>query len=156
MEGKHVSFSAIQDQLIELLCSDFTPQGTLHGGKVLQIADDLALLVSKRHSGLCCSSIGIDSLRFINPARRGDMLICKAAVNRTWNHCMEVGVKLVSENFRTLEQKDILSAYFTVAALDCDLTPLSIVPVIPESPDEWRRYDEAEERRQLRLKQNIP
>ena len=66
---------------------------------------------------------------------------------------MEVGVKVIAEDFRTLEQKDIFSAYFTFVAVDDDHKPVEIVPVIPETPEQVKRFHEAEERRQMRLAQ---
>jgi len=64
---------------------------------------------------------------------------------------MEIGVKVIAEDFRTLEHKDILSAYFTFVAVDDDHKPIEIIPVIPETPDQLMRYDEAEARRRYRL-----
>jgi acyl-CoA hydrolase len=151
MEGKPVSASFIIDQVVEVFPNDLNPHGTLFGGRVMQIVDTLAAIVAKRHSGKVCVTLGIDSVRFLNPARRGDILVCKASVNRTWTTSMEVGVKVVAEDFRTLEQKDILSAYFTFVAVDDDNTPIEIIPVIPETPEELRRYEEADTRRKHRL-----
>lgn len=151
MEGKPVSASAIIDQVVEVFPDDLNPHGTLFGGRALQIADSLAAIVSKRHSGTICVTLGIDSVRFISPARRGDILVCKSSVNRAWNTSLEVGVKILSEDFRTLEQREILTAYFTFVAVDDDHKPMRVIPVIPETPDQIRRYEEAEARRKRRL-----
>lgn len=64
---------------------------------------------------------------------------------------MEVGVKVIAEDFRTLEHKDIFSAYFTFVALDDHDKPVEVVPVIPETPEQMARYKAAEMRRQARL-----
>lgn len=154
MEGKPVSASAVIDQVIEVFPNDLNPHGTLFGGRVMQIIDSLAAIVAKRHSGRVSVTLGIDSVRFKNPARRGDILVCMASVNRAWRTSMEVGVKVLAEDFRTLEQKEILVAYFTFVAIDDDHKPVEVVPVIPETPDQKRRYHEAEHRRQMRLRSN--
>jgi acyl-CoA hydrolase len=151
MEGKPVSASAIIDQVVEVFPNDLNPHGTLFGGKLMQVVDNLAAIVAKRHSGRVCVTLGIDSVRFLNPARHGDILVCKASVNRTWNTSMEIGVKVIAEDFRTLEQKDILSAYFTFVATDDELKPVEIVPVIPETPEQIERFEAAETRRAHRL-----
>jgi acyl-CoA hydrolase len=153
MEGKPVIASAIIDQVVEVFPNDLNPHGTLFGGRVMQIVDSLAAIVAKRHSGQVCVTLGIDSVRFLNPARRGDILVCMASVNKTWRTSMEIGIKVVAEDFRTLEQKDILSAYFTFVAVDDDHKPVEIVPVIPESIIEKKRFEDAEERRKVRLNQ---
>ncbi len=151
MEGKPVSASAIIDQVVEVFPNDLNPHGTLFGGKLMHVVDNLAAIVAKRHSGRVCVTLGIDSVRFLNPAHHGDILVCKASVNKAWHTSMEIGVKVIAEDFRTLEQKDILSAYFTFVALDDDLKPVGIIPVIPETPDQIARYKAAEKRRQYRL-----
>ena len=151
MDGKPVSASSITDQVIEVFPNDLNPHGTLFGGRVMQIVDSLAAIVAKRHSGKICVTLGIDSVRFLNPARRGDILVCMASVNKAWHTSMEVGVKVVAEDFRTLEQKDILSAYFTFVAVDDDHKPIEIIPVIPETEEQRKRFEEAEARRQQRL-----
>ncbi len=151
MEGKPVSASAIIDQVVEVFPNDLNPHGTLFGGKLMQVVDGLAAIVAKRHSGRVCVTLGIDSVRFLNPARHGDILVCKASVNKAWHTSMEIGVKVIAEDFRTLEQKDILSAYFTFVALDDNLKPVEIIPVIPETPEQIKRYEEAERRRHFRL-----
>lgn len=150
-EGKPVSASAVIDQVIEVFPNDLNPHGTLFGGRVMQIIDTLAAIVAKRHSGRVCVTLGIDSVRFLNPARRGDILVCMASVNRTWHTSMEVGVKVVAEDFRTLDQKDILSAYFTFVAVDDDHKPTEIVAVVPETPEQIKRFHQAEKRRKHRL-----
>ena len=152
-DGKTVSASAIVDQVVEVFPNDLNPHGTLFGGRVLQIVDNLAAIVAKRHTGKVCVTLGIDSLRFLNPARRGDILVCMASVNRAWRTSMEVGVKVIAEDFRTLEQKEILSAYFTFVAVDDDHKPMEIPPVIPETAEQIKRFHEAEARRKHRLSQ---
>jgi acyl-CoA hydrolase len=153
VEGKPVAVSMILDQVVEVFPNDLNPHGTLFGGRVMQIVDSLAAIVAKRHSGRVCVTLGIDSVRFLNPARRGDILVCMASVNRSWHTSMEVGVKVIAEDFRTLEQKDILSAYFTFVAVDDDHKPTPVIPVIPETEDQLRRYAQAELRRNHRIKQ---
>jgi len=153
MDSKPVSASSITDQVVEVFPNDINPHGTLFGGRLLEIADHLAAIVAKRHAGKVCVTLGIDSVRFLNPARRGDILVCTASVNRTWRTSMEVGVKVMAEDFRTLQRKEIFSAYFTFVAVDDGHKPIPIVPVVAETAVQKRRFEEAEERRRLRLEQ---
>ena len=150
--GKAVADSAIHDQTAVVFPNDLNAYGTLFGGRVLDLCDRVSGVVAKRHSGAVCVTLGIDSVRFLAPAKHGDILVFKAAVNRVWKTSMEIGVKVFKEDFRTLQRVHILSAYFTFVALDDHLKPMQIAPALPESFDEKRRYDDAEKRRQLRLK----
>jgi acyl-CoA hydrolase len=152
MQGKFVAESAVHDQTSIVFPNDLNAYGTLFGGRVMDLCDRLSGIVAKRHSGKVCVTLGIDSVRFLAPAKHGDILVLKASVNRTWKTSMEIGIKVFKEDFRTLERVHILSAYFTFVALDDQLKPAEIVPVIPETPEEKRRYKQAEDRRQQRLK----
>ncbi|HET6250887.1 MAG TPA: acyl-CoA thioesterase [Tepidisphaeraceae bacterium] len=149
---KRVSDSAIHDQTAIVFPNDLNTVGTLFGGRVLEQADRVAAVVSHRHAGRVCVTLGVDSVRFLAPARRGDILIFQAAVNRVWRSSMEVGVKVLAEDFKTLHRQHIFSAYFTFVAVDDDLRPVQAAGVLPETPDEIRRYEQAELRRQDRLK----
>jgi len=153
-KGKLVSDSMVIDQVVEVFPNDLNAHGTLFGGRVMQIIDALAAIVAKRHSGMVCVTLGIDSVRFLSPARHGDILVCMASVNRTWRTSMEVGVKVMAEDFRTLLQKHVLSAYFTFVAVDEQHKPVPVIPVVPETENQFRRYEQAEVRRQYRLSQN--
>lgn len=141
MEGRTVSASAITDQIIEIDFDDLDSEG-----RIVQIANKVAASVAQRHTGCACLALGIESLRFINPIARGDILTCRASVNRTWLSSLEVGIKVLAEDFRTLEQKEILSAYFSFAAMDDDHQIVEIAPIIPETPEEIRRFNDAESR----------
>lgn len=151
-EGKYVSESTIHDQTAVVFPNDLNSYGTLFGGRVLELADRVAGVVGKRHSGKVCVTLAIDSVRFLAPAREGDILVFQASVNRVWRTSMEIGVKVFAENYRTLKRIHIFSAYFTFVALDDHLKPSSICPVIPQTEEEQRRYRQAEERRLIRLK----
>ena len=151
--GKTVRESAINDQTAIVFPNDLNALGTLFGGRVMEMADRIAAVVAKRHSGRWCVTLGIDSVRFHAPARRGDVLVLKAAVNRVWRTSMEIGIKVFADDFRTFDRRHIVSAYFTFVALDDQFKPVEIPPVIPETEDEKRRYERADERRRARMDQ---
>ncbi len=151
LSGKKVSETAVHDQTAVVYPNDLNAYGTLFGGRVLETCDRLAGVVARRHSGRVCVTLGVDSVRFLAPAKHGDTLVYKASVNRVWKTSMEIGLKVFTEDFRTLSRVHILSAYFTFVALDDQLHPVEICSVIPETEEEIRRYHQAEERRKLRL-----
>jgi acyl-CoA hydrolase len=156
MEAKIFSTDSILNQTFEVLSTDLNDQGTVISTKLIQVVDHVASKLATQHSGRKCQTSGIDSVRFINPARRGDILVCKAIVNKAWRTSLEIGVKVVAEDFRTLEQKDILSAFFTFIPLDEQLRPCEIACPIPESLEEIQRFNDAEFRRYIRIaSQNV-
>lgn len=90
---------------------------------------------------------------FLGPAKRGDILLFSAAINRAWRSSMEIGIKVVAENPITTHKCHIVSAYFTLVALDENGKPTDVAKVIAETRDEKRRFIEAEMRRAHRKKE---
>lgn len=152
MHGKLVKESAVEDQVYSIFPNDLNPQGTIFGGRVLELIDKVGAIVAKRHSGKTCVTASIDSVDFIRPARAGDLLILKASVNNAWNTSCEVGVKVFVEDHRTREIHHLASAYLTYVALDKNKKPASMPRIIPKTPKEKRRFRGAEIRREVRLK----
>lgn len=151
LKGKKVSETAIHDQTAVVYPNDLNAYGTLFGGRVMELCDRLAGVVARRHSGRVCVTLGIDSVRFLAPARHGDTLVFKASVNRVWKTSMEIGLKVFAEDFRSLNRTHIVSAYFTFVAVDDHMMPVEICPVIPETQEEKRRFEDAEQRRRHRF-----
>ena len=81
----------------------------------------------------------------------GEWIVLKSSVNRVFRTSMEVGVKVFAENVFTGEQKHTSSAYLTFVAIDHNRQPKPVPPLILETVGDQRRYDEAGERRRMRL-----
>jgi acyl-CoA hydrolase len=153
LKAKKVSESAVNEHIYKVFPNDLNSYDTVFGGLVMSILDRVALVVAERHSGRTCVTASVDSMHFLAPAKRGDILIFKGAVNKVWRSSMEIGLKVVTQHFQTGELVHILSAYFTFVAVDELGIPVAIPPVVPETPLEKRRYKEAELRRQRRTKE---
>jgi acyl-CoA hydrolase len=67
---------------------------------------------------------------------------------------MEVGVKVWVEYYRSEESKHVSSAYLTFVAVDAAGNRMAVPPVIPETEDEERRYEDAAHRREIRRKES--
>ena len=150
-KGKAPSESAVEQNVYKVFPNDLNSKYTVFGGLVMSLCDRTALIVAERHSSAPCVTAAVDSLNFVAPARAGDSLIIKSAVNRTWRSSMEIGVHVAAENSHTGESRHVVSAYFTFVALSEDGTPQSVPAVVPQTTVEKRRFKEAGERRQQRL-----
>lgn len=150
MKPEKVSHSAVDNHTYKVFPNDLNSYGTAFGGMIMAICDRTALVVAERHSRKTCVTASVDSMHFLRPAGQGDILLFSAAINRAWRTSMEIGVKVIAEHFETGERRHILSAYFTFIAIDENKEPTEVPQVIPETPLEKRRYEEANLRRESR------
>lgn len=149
--GKPVQESNIE--MVELVLPNDTNQlGNLLGGRLMHWIDIAAAMAATRHSNHVCVTAAVDELRFLHPIKLGELVTLKASVNRAFNTSMEVGIKVFSENPLTGEKKHSNSAYFTFVSIDSSSLPVKAVPVIPETSEEKRRYEQAQVRREQRLR----
>jgi acyl-CoA hydrolase len=133
------------------LPNDANQLGSLFGGKLMQYVDLAASISAARLSRSAVVTASIDSLVFLRPIRIGQLVVIKSAVNRVFRSSMEVGVKVFVEDLPTGEVSHVSSAYLTFVALDPSGRKLEIPPVIPETEEEKRRYEQAATRRAYRL-----
>jgi acyl-CoA hydrolase len=146
-----VSYSAVREQVYMVFPNDLNSNDTVFGGLIMAQMDRYCAVAADRHAGGVCVTVGVDAVHFIAPARRGDVLIFNAAVNRAWTSSMEVGCKVEAEKIGGGDRRHILSAYLTFVAMDVQGRPRSVPPVLPETPHERQRYEEAQLRRESRL-----
>jgi acyl-CoA hydrolase len=130
--------------------NDANALGTLFGGRLMQAVDLAGALAAARHARSAVVTASVDQLTFLRPVRIGQLVVLKSAVNRVFHTSMEVGVKVFVEDLGTGESRHVSSAYLTFVALDAGGTRIRIRPVIPETADEKRRYEEARRRREYR------
>ena len=92
----------------------------------------------------------IDDLHFVAPVYKGWIVNLKASVNFVSHTSMEVGVKVFVENYIADTSHHAASAYLTFVAIDKAGNKLKVAPVIPETEEQQRRYDDAGRRREIR------
>jgi len=141
-----------QAEMVEVvLPNDANPLGTILGGKVMHLIDIAAAIAAYRHSRSYVVTASMDHVDFLHPVRIGELIVLKSSVNRVFHTSMEVGVKVFAENVLTGERRHTSSAFVTFVAIDDQGKPRPIPPVIPETEEDKRRYEQAEVRRRYRL-----
>lgn len=148
--GKPVRESQVEYVEV-VLPSQTNPLGNVLGGHVMHLMDITAAIATHRHSNSYAATVAVDYLDFRHAIKVGQLIVLKSSVNRVFDTSMEVGVKVFSEDILTGERRHTSSAYVTFVALDEHGQPKHVQPVIPETPDEQRRYRDAALRREQRL-----
>ena len=127
--------------------------GTVHGGVVMKLVDDVAGVVAQRHSGGPAVTASMDEMDFVEPVRVGDLVHAEAQVNWSGTTSMEVGVRVLAEpwNRAGVPPTRVATAYLVFVAVDENGQPRPVPPVQPETAEDRRRFAEAEIRRAHRL-----
>jgi acyl-CoA hydrolase len=125
--------------------------GTIFGGQLMAWIDIAGSIASARHARGVCVTASIDALHFVAPVKIGYHVLIRACVNYTGRTSMEVGARLESEDPRTGSCAHVATAYMTFVAIDAAGQPRAVPPIVPETSEEKRRYQDAELRRAARL-----
>lgn len=140
-----------QSEMNEIvLPNDANPLGSLLGGRLMHWIDLAGALAAHRHSRRYVVTASIDHMDFWVPVHVGDLVVMRASVNRVFRTSMEVGVKAWVENYLVDDCKHVSSAYLTFVAVDKAGNRLPIAPVIPETEEQRRRFEDAGRRREIR------
>lgn len=134
-----------------MMPSDANPLGNVHGGQIMKLVDESGGLAAMRHARRPVVTVAIDSMTFLSPVRVGNLLTLYASINWVGKSSIEVGVRVEAENPITGEITHTNTAYAIYVALDERGRPTSAPPLILETDEERRHWDEAEERQRLRL-----
>lgn len=125
--------------------------GHVFGGVMLSMMDKTAAVAAFRHCRMNVVTASIDRVDFREPIHVGDLVVMKASVNYVGRTSMEVGVRVEAEELLSGRRRHTNSCYLTFVAVDRNGKPIEIPGVIAESPEEMRRFQAAEQRRQVRL-----
>ncbi|MGD0237268.1 MAG: acyl-CoA thioesterase [Syntrophorhabdales bacterium] len=139
MEGKKVSDSAVLTAQL-MAPQDANAAGNVHGGVMMKLIDDAGGAVAYRHARSNVVTASIDRLSFHHPVFVGDLVTFKASINMAGRTSMDIGVRVEAENLITGEVRHTASAYLTYVALDANLKPKPVAPLILETEEQERRF----------------
>ena len=150
LSGKFVRESVSEYSELALP-NDANVLGNLAGGKIMHLVDLAGAIAAIRHCRNPVVTASVDHMDFIHPVKIGQMIRLRSSVNRAFRTSMEVGVKVWVEDLITGVEKHVSSAYLTFVAIEKTGGRVPVPAVIPETPEELRRFEQAGERREYRL-----
>ncbi len=127
--------------------------GHVFGGVILSMMDTTAAVSAMRHARITCVTASVDRVDFREPIHVGDLVIMQSSVNFVGRTSMEVGIRVETENLLNGLRRHTNSCYLTFVAIDRNGRPVEISPIVPETPEELRRFNAAKERRRRRLEE---
>lgn len=125
--------------------------GTVFGGQVMAWIDVCAAVSAQRFSRSAVVTAAMDNLLFRAPIKHGHVVVLQAMVNWAGRTSMEVGVRVESEDPLTGARTHTSTCYLTFVAVDEQGQPKSVPVLGPVTPEELRRFEQAERRRARRL-----
>ena len=129
--------------------------GRLFGGDLLQMIDEVAAIVAKRHTGQTnVTTASIDNLIFKDGAYVDELLVLVGYITHVGNSSMEVRVDTYVENLNG-ERRPINRAYLVMVALDDTGRPKTVPRIKLLHENERAEWEAAEKRRGLRLERRI-
>ena len=151
LEPKHVRDSqTIISHLMHI--TDANPEGNIHGGVVMRLADEVGGICAARHAGRPVVTRAIDSMSFRSAIYIGNLVTVKASVNYVGRTSMEVGVRVEAEDVLSGQVTHANSGYIVYVALDENGQPVEVPPLVAETPEEERRMAEGKLRQQERVR----
>lgn len=139
-----------------MLPTDANPHGNVHGGTIMKLVDNAAGIAATRHAHRRVVTVMMDSMTFLHPVYVGDLVMLQARLTWTGRTSMEVEVVVEAENVPTGRVTRTSTAYLVYVALDDEGHPCPVPPLLLETEEERRRWQEAEARHAYRLAQRPP
>jgi acyl-CoA hydrolase len=125
--------------------------GGVFGGQIVAWIDICAAICAQRHSGAVVVTAGIDDLTFERTVKAGQIVRLTARMTAAFRSSMEIAVQVEGEDAIRGEVWPCVSAFVTFVAVDAELRPVPVRPLLTTTDDERAAEAAAHARRALRL-----
>ena len=142
---KTIADSAVKLSQI-ILPAQANPAGTAHGGELLKMMDNCAGACATRHSRAIVVTAGIDSINFHAPVMVGNLVTCSAHLTYVSNRSMEIAVTIDAEDLMEGTKQCCMTAYFIFVALDENMQPKQLEPLVIQNQAERIEYEAGQDR----------
>ncbi|MFC3198358.1 acyl-CoA thioesterase [Parapedobacter deserti] len=139
----------IMNELV--LPNDTNTLNNLMGGRLLHWMDIAAAISAQKHSNRIVVTASVDNVSFRHPVKLGDVISIEAQVTRAFNTSVEVHLIVSAQNIPSGTKVRSNEAFYTFVAIDQDGRNIAVPKLIPETDEEKKLYNEALQRRELRL-----
>lgn len=150
MEAKkaHESYTEMNELVLP---NDTNTFGNLMGGRLLYWMDICSAMAAQKHCSNVVVTASVDNVSFRRSIKLGEVVTIQAQVTRAFNTSVEVRMEIFAQNLPKGTKEKSNEAYYTFVAIDPEGKPKQVPQLIPETDKEKQLYDEAQQRRELRL-----
>ncbi len=124
--------------------------GNVFGGQILAEVDRVAYITATRHAKSNCVTASFDRVDFILPVHVGEVVDFDAMLTYVGRSSMEVWVRVQSEALAGGALQLVGEAFVTMVAVDPHGRPAPVPPLVLESDEERRRFEEGRRRMEAR------
>ena len=144
--ANHMLFSKAETSTI-MLPSESNALGNVHGGEILKIMDNTAVIAAMKHACGDAVTARIDEVIFHSPIHIGSIVTCTAQVAYAGRTSMQVFVIVAVHDLKEFSEPNIaLTAFFTMVHLDQKGEPSKVPKLIPDTEEEKKVYLEGEKK----------
>ncbi|HTF81580.1 MAG TPA: acyl-CoA thioesterase [Cytophagales bacterium] len=134
-----------------VLPNDTNTLTNLMGGRLLYWMDIVAAIAAQRHANSIVVTASVDNVSFQQPIKLGNVVTMEARVTRAFSTSMEVLIEVYCEDIPNQTKFKSNSAFYTFVGVDSESKPKPVPELIPETEAEKVLYNQALQRRQMRL-----
>src|SRR6266567_4165582 len=122
--------------------------GNIHGGHVMRLADNLALVCASRFAGTGTTTAAVDRIDFYEPVHIGELLLMTARIAYVHHTSLDVDVEVMAEDIVTGQTRLTNTCHFTFVALK-DGRAVPVPRLLCRTREDKERYLRARTRRDL-------
>lgn len=134
-----------------VLPNDTNTFGNLMGGRLLYWMDICSAMAAQKHCSNVVVTASVDNVSFRRPIKLGEVVTIQAKVTRAFNTSVEVRMEIFAQNLPQATKVKTNEAFYTFVAIDPMGKPKVVPKVIPQTDKEQLLFEEALQRRELRL-----
>ena len=149
MEKKKRVSDSLTEQTYLLMHRHINGYGRLFGGQLMQWIDEIAGIVSMRHSGGRITTACIDNLNFKAGAYLNDTIVLIGRITYVGKSSMEVRVDTYVEDLHGM-RRVINRAYVVIVAIDEQGHAVEVPGLILETESERAEWEAGKRRYELR------
>ena len=113
--------------------NDANNYGTVHGGNVMKLMDEVGAMSAMRFAGESCVTASVDRLDFHRPIPTGDIVLVESYVYDAGRTSVRVRIRASREDPLTGESERTTESHFVFVAIDEDGTPTAVPELIAET-----------------------